>query len=144
MDMLDDPARKRTLSLFYFLVEKSLLLGGGPRRDGRASEQCLLLDQIQRSTSRSSRTCHCIAWGSAALLGRPLLAHPVEVPPPRSPKVCCLPLRSTQSPSSPRKATHTMVCLARATAEQRGSRRSATGRRGALDACRHSLRLLFP
>jgi hypothetical protein len=75
MDMLDDPARKRTLSLFYFLVEKSLLLGGGPRRDGRASEQCLLLDQIQRSTSRSSRTCHCIAW----------LCRPARSPATRSP-----------------------------------------------------------
>jgi hypothetical protein len=81
--------------------------------------------------------------GSAALLGRPLLAHPVEVPPPSKPqRVCCLPLRSTQSPSSPRKPTHTMVCLARARAEQRGSRRSATGGRGALDTCRHSLRIL--
>lgn len=143
--MLDDPARKRTLSLFYFLVEKSLLLGGGPRRDGRASEQCLLLDQIQRSTSRSSGSCHCIAWLCRPARSPAARYHPVEVPPPSKPqRVCCLPLRSTQSPSSPRKPTYTM-CVSCARSSGRGSRRSATGGRGALDTCRHSLRIfLFP
>ena len=144
MDMLDDPARKRTLSLFYFLVEKSLLLGGGPRRDGRASEQCLLLDQIQRSTSRSSGSCHCIAWLCRPARSPAARYHPVEVPLPRSPKGLLPPPQvDSESKLTSEARPHDGLSCARNSG--RGSRRSATGGRGALDTCRHSLRIfLFP